>query len=95
MMNHTVIGNSGSELSAVVSLENRSRPLSRNHRRPVHQKLRPGDDDLVAGLDAILHFVVCCRPSDRSSVDSAGPMESAILRFGDEGKVLSAQSRDR
>src|SRR5258708_1589836 len=30
----------------------------RNYRHPIQQKLRPGNNHLIPGLDAVLHFVV-------------------------------------
>ena len=67
----------------------------RYHRRPVHQKLRPGDDDLISRLEAGLHFIVVAnRLPDRQGFLPCDE-RSAILRLCDECEILSGQPRHR
>src|SRR5215469_8802566 len=67
----------------------------RNHRRTVHQKLRPGNNHLVAGLDALLYFVVVAHGLPDLEGLLPGDERSALLRFGHEGEELASQARYR
>src|ERR1700730_4299291 len=69
-------------------------PLAhRNYRHPIQQKLRPGDNDLVPSLDAILHFVIIAHSLPDRQRFLPGYERSAILWFGDEREILPPQAR--
>src|SRR5258706_14518226 len=65
----------------------------RNHRHPIQQKLRPGNNHLIPGLDAVLHFVVVAHRLPDPHRLLPGHENAAVLGLGHEGKILSRQPR--
>src|SRR5580698_10382747 len=61
----------------------------RNYRRPVQQKLRSRDNDLIPRLDAVLHFVVIADGLPDGQRFLPGHKRATILRLGNECKILT------